>query len=115
MKKQTKPMICTKCGCEFEYDILAAKKERTSLGLYEIVNCPICGDECVRKLGKKVTEQALNKLIDKFYKYTETAGQDEFGLNADFSPYYGDGYIGIDSCADCSGKVNVLVLEDEEA
>ena len=80
MKKQTKPMICTKCGCEFEYDISAAKKERTSLGLYEIVNCPTCGDECVRKLGKQVTEQALNKLIDKFYEYTENAEQHEFVL-----------------------------------
>lgn len=40
--------------------------------------------------------------------------KDEFGPNADFSPYYGDGYIGIDSCVAYSGKVNVLVLEDDE-
>lgn len=39
-------------------------------------------------------------------------GKDEFGENADFSIYYGDGYIGIDACTAHSGKVNVLVIED---
>ena len=36
----------------------------------------------------------------------------EWGEGADFSPYYGDGYIGIDACCAYSGKINVLVLED---
>jgi serine/threonine protein phosphatase 1 len=36
----------------------------------------------------------------------------EFGDNVDFSIYKGDGYIGIDSCTAYSGKVNVLVIED---
>lgn len=36
----------------------------------------------------------------------------EFGDDADFSPYYGNGYIGIDGCTAYSGKVNCLVLED---
>ena len=40
-------------------------------------------------------------------------GQQEWGLDADFSPYYGEGYIGIDACTAHSGKVNCLVLEDE--
>lgn len=40
-------------------------------------------------------------------------GKDEFGPNADFSIYYGDGYIGLDACTAVSGKVNVLVIEDE--
>ena len=40
-------------------------------------------------------------------------GKQEWGPDADFSPYYGDGYIGIDACTAYSGKVNVLVLEDE--
>lgn len=39
-------------------------------------------------------------------------GQPEWGDQADFSIYYGDGYIGLDACAAYSGKVNVLVLED---
>lgn len=39
-------------------------------------------------------------------------GKPEWGEDADFSPYYGDGYIGIDSCVAYSGKINVLVLED---
>ena len=37
----------------------------------------------------------------------------EFGESADFSPYYGDGYIAIDACTAYSGKVNVLVIEDD--
>lgn len=38
----------------------------------------------------------------------------EFGECADFSPYYyDDKLIAIDGCAAYSGKVNVLVLEDE--
>ena len=39
-------------------------------------------------------------------------GKPEWGEFADFSPYYGDGYIGIDACTAYSGKVNVLVIED---
>lgn len=37
----------------------------------------------------------------------------ELGADADFSPYYGEGYIGIDACTAHSGKVNCVVLEDE--
>lgn len=40
-------------------------------------------------------------------------GKPELGEDADFSIYYGDGYIGIDACCAYSGKINVLVLEDE--
>ena len=40
-------------------------------------------------------------------------GKEEFGNNADFSIYYGDGYIGLDACTAVSGKVNVLVIEDD--
>lgn len=38
----------------------------------------------------------------------------EFGDDADFSPYYGNGVIAIDACTAYSGKVNVLVVEDDE-
>lgn len=34
----------------------------------------------------------------------------EFGENADFSPYYGDGIIAIDSCVAYSGKINCIVI-----
>lgn len=37
----------------------------------------------------------------------------EFEADADFSIYYGDGYIGIDACTAHSGKANVLVIDDE--
>jgi hypothetical protein len=40
-------------------------------------------------------------------------GMPEWGDDADFSIYYGDGYIGIDGCTAYSGEVNVLVVEDE--
>lgn len=39
-------------------------------------------------------------------------GQPEFSEDADFSPYFGDGYIAIDACTAYTGKVNVLVIED---
>lgn len=38
---------------------------------------------------------------------------EEFGEDADFSPFYMDGCIAIDACTAYSHKVNVLVLEDE--
>lgn len=37
----------------------------------------------------------------------------EWGLGANFDPYYGKGYIGIDGCCAYSGKINCLVLEDD--
>lgn len=40
-------------------------------------------------------------------------GEPEWGSEADFSVYYGDGFIAIDACTAYSGKVNVLVLEDD--
>jgi len=40
-------------------------------------------------------------------------GKEEFGAEADFSIYYGDRFIGIDAMTAHSGKVNVLVIEDE--
>lgn len=38
---------------------------------------------------------------------------EEFGDTAIWEPYYGDGVIAIDRCTAHTGKVNVLVLEDE--
>lgn len=40
-------------------------------------------------------------------------GRSEFGEDARFDPYFGEGYISIDACTAISGKCNVLVLEDE--
>ena len=37
----------------------------------------------------------------------------EFGPDADFSPYFAPGVIALDACTAYSGRVNVLVLEDE--
>ena len=38
----------------------------------------------------------------------------EFGPDADFSPYYGPGIIALDACTAHRGKVNVIVIEDED-
>jgi serine/threonine protein phosphatase 1 len=38
----------------------------------------------------------------------------EFGPDADFSPYYGPGVIALDAYTAYSGKVNVIVIEDED-
>lgn len=46
------------------------------------------------------------------YARNKFDGEPEFGENADFSIYHGDGFIGIDACTAYSGKVNILVLED---
>lgn len=45
--------------------------------------------------------------------WAKSEGRSEFGDDAKFDPYYGDGYIGIDACTAYSGKCNVIVIEDE--
>lgn len=37
----------------------------------------------------------------------------EFGLDANFSPYYADGIIAIDGCTAYSGIINCVIIEDE--
>jgi serine/threonine protein phosphatase 1 len=39
-------------------------------------------------------------------------GKPEFKNGADFSPYYGEGIIGLDACTAHTNEVNVIVLED---
>lgn len=45
--------------------------------------------------------------------WAKAEGRSEFGEDAKFEPYHGDGFIAIDACTAHSHKVNVLVLEDE--
>lgn len=40
-------------------------------------------------------------------------GCSEFGNDAKFDPYFGDGFISIDACTAHSHKCNVIVIEDE--
>ena len=41
-------------------------------------------------------------------------GGEEFGSEANFDIYYGDGYIAIDGCvAEYNGQINILKIEDE--
>lgn len=37
----------------------------------------------------------------------------EFGEEADFSPFYGEGFIGVDACTAYSKKCNIIILEDD--
>ncbi len=46
--------------------------------------------------------------------WANAEGRSEFGKDAKFEPYYGDGFISIDACTAHSGKCNVIVIEDEE-
>lgn len=39
-------------------------------------------------------------------------GKPEFGEGADFSPYFGSGYISLDACTAVSNTCNIIVLED---
>lgn len=45
--------------------------------------------------------------------WAQAEGRSEFGEDAKFDPYFGDGFISIDACTAHTRKVNVLVLEDE--
>lgn len=45
--------------------------------------------------------------------WAKAEGRSEFGDDAKFDPYYGDGFIGIDACTAHSGRCNVIIIEDE--
>ena len=45
--------------------------------------------------------------------WAKAEGRTEFGKDAKFDPFYGDGFISIDACTAHSGKCNVVVIEDE--
>lgn len=45
--------------------------------------------------------------------WAKAENRSEFGDDAKFDPYYGDGFIGIDACTAHSSKCNVIVIEDE--
>lgn len=45
--------------------------------------------------------------------WAKAEGRGEFGDDAKFDPYYGDGFIAVDACTAHSHKCNVVVLEDE--
>jgi len=46
------------------------------------------------------------------YLWSIKDGRSEFGDDAKFDIFYGDGFISLDACTAHSGKVNVLVIED---
>ena len=45
--------------------------------------------------------------------WAKAEGRSEFGDDAKFDPYYGNGFISIDACTAYSGKCNMIVLEDD--
>lgn len=45
--------------------------------------------------------------------WAKSEGRSEFGEDAKFEPYCGDGFISIDACTAHSGQVNVFVIEDD--
>ena len=46
--------------------------------------------------------------------WAKLEGRSEFGDDAKFEPYYGDGFIAIDACTAYSSKCNVIVIEGDE-
>ena len=44
--------------------------------------------------------------------WAKAKGHSEFGNDAKFDPYYGDGIIAIDACTAYTGKVNCIVIEE---
>lgn len=44
--------------------------------------------------------------------WAEKEGISEFGSDAKFDPFYGDGFIAVDGCTAHTGKCNVIVIED---
>lgn len=47
------------------------------------------------------------------YAYSKDMNISEFGEDAKFDIYYGKNYVGLDACTAYTGKVNILVLEDD--
>jgi serine/threonine protein phosphatase 1 len=45
--------------------------------------------------------------------WAEKEGISEFGEDAKFDAFYGDGYISIDACTAHSHRVNIIVIEDD--
>lgn len=45
--------------------------------------------------------------------WAKDENRSEFGDDAKFDPYYGNGFIAIDACTAHSGKCNIIVIEDE--
>ena len=44
--------------------------------------------------------------------WAKLENRSEFGEDAKFDPFYGDGFIALDACCAHSGKINCVVLED---
>ena len=69
----------------------------------------------------ELAEQGVNKTgktivfghFHTSYGHSRAEGTSEFGENANFNIYYGKNFIGIDACTAYTGKVNVLVLQDD--
>ena len=47
------------------------------------------------------------------YLWAVKDGRNDFGEDAKFDPFYGDGFIALDGCTAHSGQVNVVVIEDD--
>lgn len=68
--------------------------------------------------GQGVMEEGKTIVCGHFhtsYGHSKFEGKgDEFGKNADFSPYSAKGVLAIDACTAFSKRVNVVIIEDEE-
>ena len=88
---------------------------------YEFLSCFASKISTFKRKSKAKYSDNLNKVVEYIHRnyyrcllYTSLEGAcSEFGKDSDFSPFYADGIIAIDGCTAFSGKVNCIVLEDE--
>ena len=73
------------------------------------------GMEAAEKLHLTIPEKTIvcGHWHTSYGHYTYEKKGSEFGDDADFSTYYGNGVIGLDACTSHSGKMNCLVIEDK--
>lgn len=80
---------------------------------YEWANA-MWGNPFIKAYNKHISDKTI--VFGHFHTSFARAkfeGKPEWGPDADFSPYYGDGYIAIDACTAYTDMCNVLVIEDE--
>lgn len=77
------------------------------------------GDAGLNKTGKTIVFGHWHCSYGHFMIDNKGLSGNEFGKNTNWEPYFGEDksggkYIGIDACTAYTGKVNCLVIEDEE-
>ncbi len=68
-----------------------------------------CCDQGVKEQGKTIVCGHWHSSYGHF-KFGDA--ESEYGLTADYSPFYAEGIIALDACTAYSGKMNCIVIDD---